>query len=147
MLEAFFANQFAVFAAILLASFGGYIAWRNNLKSRQALAAAAFRTSILAAVADVPDASEHWGNEFLASLQSRLSTMGLAIATFAPFLNPISRRRFLQEWQTMRKHSEETLPKVLSAAEIHYGGAPAALQAKREFHAQVKDLLSHAQQT
>ena len=148
MLESFNANPFTVLGAVLLAAFAGYIAWRNNFKTRQANAAAAFRASVHAAIADVPEAAKHWDNNLLANLQSRLSALGLAVLAFAPFLNPVSRRGFLQKWGAMKAHCAKDIPQALSAAEVLYGGGtPVALAAKQAFHAHAKDLLSYAQQT
>lgn len=45
MIEAFFLNPYAVLGAVLLAAFGGFIAWRNNHANRVAVASAAFRAA------------------------------------------------------------------------------------------------------
>ena len=50
MVETFISNLYSILGALALACIGGYIAWRNNFKSRRAAACAAFRSSVLAAL-------------------------------------------------------------------------------------------------
>ena len=46
MIEAFLTNLYAIIGALLLASFVGYVQWRNNFKVRRAAACATFRAAL-----------------------------------------------------------------------------------------------------
>jgi sugar phosphate isomerase/epimerase len=113
-----------------------------------ALAAAKFREAVEASVAPVPPASKHWDNKLLSVLQSIVSKVGLAVAEFKPFLRPSDQARLDAEWCSFKKHCEERIPQSLSVEEVLYGGgAPVAQEAKEQFHAHIRALLAHAQQT
>ena len=121
---------------------------RREAAARLAAVAAKFRATIESLVVQVPPSAKHWDNKLLSGLQSMVSSIGIAVAEFSPFLQHSDRKRFQAEWLSFARHCEQGIPQSLSAHEILYGGGtPVALGSKEKFHAHVQALLSYAQQT
>lgn len=66
--------------ALALASVGGYIAWRNNFKSRRATACAAFRSFVLAALEGLYPVPSSWPKDTSQNFRLLLPS----IALFSP---------------------------------------------------------------
>lgn len=148
MLEAFISNPYGVIGAVLLACFVAYLTWRNGRKTREAKAAATFRTSVHNAFSAIPPAEAYWSIETTNIIASACITLNPAVSEFALFLPRRHRERFFQEWRKLRVHCEGELPNALSPAERLYGRGPSAVNAAKErFQSHVQSLLSFARQT
>ena len=90
MIEAFFANPHSVLGAILLASFAGFVAWRNNHASRVAVASAAFRTAFNDALLRLTASREATSIIIFQSHNNHLA----AIFAFRPYVAWYRRRSF-----------------------------------------------------
>lgn len=102
MIEAFFANPYAVIGAVLLACFGGYVAYRANRKGRIAEAAATFRAAIDPSVFSTPR-----GHQLHGVLIKVFPKHREAAKEFRRHLGPIARLRFDRAWRAYHGGSEE----------------------------------------
>lgn len=108
MIEAFFSSPYSILGAILLASFAGYIAWRNGHKARIAVAAATFRAAIDPTVFYSFNGSVALhGHVLHAALIQTFPAHMAAAHEFRRYLNPIERWRFSRAWKAYHGGSEE----------------------------------------
>lgn len=139
--------------AVAAISLGGiYLAHlfskRRESITRHAAACSKFRAAVLSAVSGIPAATVHWDNQILSSLPTMCTTIGLAVDEFRPFVTGDRLAGLDNEWDALKQHCEDQIPKALSAAELMYGGgSPVAKSAKEQLHAHVKNLLSLAKET
>lgn len=90
MIEAFFSNPYAVLGSILLASFVGFIAWRNNHASRVAVASATFRAAFNDALLRLTASQEATSIIIFQNHNGHLA----AILAFRPYVAWYRRRSF-----------------------------------------------------
>ena len=146
------AERWAVGLLALLV-IGGTAQWlnhswanRRNTIERDRDASADFRAAIHLAIATVPTAAKHWGNDTVAAIPRVCQDIGSAVALLAPHLGS-NRRSFEAEWSILKHHCERTIPNALSAANILYyasSGGPNPARAKEKFHTHVTNLLTFA---
>ncbi len=132
----------AIFGAILLACFGGFIAYRNNRLSRLAAAASAFRASF----ADILSSLRNEREDAHQLLETAFKQHESAVVEFARFLGPIKRKRFLEEWKAYYCHESANILFL-----EQYSGAGSS-SGKREMRRnlaikRIEQLLSYAKQT
>lgn len=142
MIEAFFFNPYAVLGAILLASFAGFIAWRNNRASRVAVASAAFRTAFADALLRLSASREATSIIIYQNHNGHLS----AIITFQPYVVWYRRGSF------ERAAKEYSLQANIQQAKgpleaLAFDFTPEAQAQRAALLASVQKLLSHASST
>jgi len=121
--------------------------WRES-SSRHAAACSKFRATVLDAVSEIPVAPEHWSNAVLSTIPGVCKTIEVAVREFRPFLRKERAIHLDAEWNALKEHCEEKIPKALSPAELMYGGGSAvARKAKEQVHAHIQNLLSLAAET
>jgi hypothetical protein len=105
MIEYFLANPYVVFGSILIACFVGYIAWRNNVKSRRADACSKFRASVLSALDGFYPIPVNWPKDLHSTdqkLRAVFPHLQTAVAEFRYFVPVMKRRGFDRAWFVYR---------------------------------------------
>jgi hypothetical protein len=97
MIEFIIAHIYAVSGSILLACFVGYINWRNNLKSRQAAIASAFRAAFAPELTALSSPTRT--KTVRGILVSGFTRHNEAAITFRQTLCWFNRRGFDKAWQ------------------------------------------------
>ncbi len=90
MIDAFVSNPYAALGAVLLASFVGFVGWRNNRATRVAAASATFRTAFADALLRLRASSEATYTIVFQNHDGHL----LAINAFLPYVAWYRRRSF-----------------------------------------------------
>ena len=105
LLDLIFEYRFGIFGGILVASFGAHLVWRNNRKSRYAIACGKFRADVLSSLIGLYPSPTSWPVEKISiinELKKRLPMLQAAVAEFRPqvpfwerWLFDIAWRRYL----------------------------------------------------
>ena len=145
MIEAFFTNLYAVFAAVLLACFVGYVAWRNNFKSRRAAACNAFRSAVLAELGAIYPTPAAWPADITTFLRSAFPKLQAAVITFKPFVPWWHRAAFEHAWFIYRLGADSR--EIDKQVYHQYMGFNDNPNYKEKFRENVNRLLSFANET
>ena len=147
-------ENFATLATVLLtAAVGAYFLWRNNFKTRRANACAAFRSSVFTELGSIYPNPAPWPNNIDTFLRVRFVALQTAVENFRPFVPWWSRYCFDRAWFRYRC---ATGRKIDTQCYLHYFDsydpftstqAEASANVKALFHANVKRLLSYAEET
>ena len=142
MIEAFFSNPYAIIGAVLLTSFGGFVAWRNNRANRVALAAATFREAFGDAqlrLAASPDTSS------TIIFQNHNGHLA-AIVAFRPYVARYRRRSF--ERASKEYSLQANIQKAKGPLEgLVFEGMTEAQAQRAALLASIEKLVSHASAT
>lgn len=142
MAEAFLSNSYAVLGAVLLASFAGFIAWRNNRASRVAIASAAFRTAFADALLRLTASHNATSTIIFQNHDGHLA----AIIAFRPYVTWYRRRSF--ESSGKEYSLQANIQKAKGPIEaLAFDFTPEAQAQRAALLASVKQLLSHASAT
>ena len=147
MLDLIVNNFLAIAAAVLVAAFAGYVAWRNGRKSRYATACGNFRTSVLRALDGLHPRHASWPRDDFAIdpiLREAFPALQAAVAEFRPFVPWWQRRAFDRAW--FRYHCS-TGRTVDAQGYHHYMAISNQPDPKATFHENVSRLLSFAEGT
>jgi len=147
MLERIVDNFWAITAAVLVAAFAGYVAWRNGHKSRYAAACATFRASVLRALEGLHPHHAKWpqnSNGIDPMLRAAFPALQTAVAEFRPFVPFWQRRAFDRAWH---QYHCSTGRDIDAQAYHHYMAFSDKPDPKVTFHANVSRLLSFASAT
>lgn len=144
MIEYFLANPYTVLGPVLLASFVGYITWRNNYKSRRAAACLAFRSAILAELGSIYPNAASWPSNIDAFLRSHFAALQTAVENFRPFVPWWQRWLYDRAWFRYRC---ATGRKIDVQCYHHYMGFNDCPDYKETFKNNVHSLLSFANET
>jgi hypothetical protein len=79
MIEVFFSSLYSIIGAILLASFVGYVSWRNNFKVRRANACAVFRSAVLSELGLIHPKPAVWPENIDVLLRSHFTALQIAV--------------------------------------------------------------------
>jgi hypothetical protein len=152
MFDAINLNMDGIFGAVLLASFVGWVAWRNGHKVRKANACAAFRSVLLSELSPIYPAATAWPENIDAFLESKFLNLQTAVWNFRPFLSPFDKWRFDRAWKMFYCTNRDINP-----PQQHYGAyrgsysegshAEATSKAQALFHANVGRLLDFSDET
>ena len=91
-------NPWVVLGPVLLAAFGGYVAYRNNFKSRRAAACASFRANVTNALSGLYPLAATWPANPERQLQAAFPHLQAAVAQFRPFVPWWRRRAYDRSW-------------------------------------------------
>lgn len=138
MLDALSNSFYTIAGAILLASFGGYIAWRNARKTRVAAACAEFRRAFEQELRVFEFEPQIDGHALHGLLANALPKHRAAVREFRQYLNPLRRFRFDRAWRRFHGGSEVS-PNFLP---YYFGEQHRSLLIRR-----VKALLAFADDT
>lgn len=142
MIEAFFSNPYAILGAVLLASFAGFIAWRNNHANRVAVASAAFRTAFNDALLRLTSSRDATSIIIFQNHNGHLA----AIFAFQPYVAWYRRRSF--ERAAKDYSLQANIQKGKGPLEaLAFDFTPEAQAQRAALLASVKKLLSHASAT
>lgn len=144
MIEAFLSNPYPVLGAVLLASFVGYVNWRNGLKVRRATACAIFRAAVLNELGSIYPNPSAWPENIDAFLRSKFVALQAAVENFRPFFPWWRRRLFDRAWFHYRC---ATGREVDTQCYHHYMAFGSNQGYKAIFHSNVYRLLSFANET
>lgn len=144
MIDALFENLYAVVGTRLLAAFVGYVAWRNNFKSRRAAACAAFRALILAELSSIYPNISFWPPNIDDYLRSRFAVLQTAVESFRPFVPWWRRWFFDRAWFRYRCATGRKIDVQCYHHYMAFSGQP---DPKVTFHANVSRLLKFANET
>ncbi len=157
MIEAFFSNIYAILGTVLLACFGGYIAWRNGHKARIAIACITFRSDVLGALSGLYPIPVNWpdsGGAVNHMLAAAFPALQRAVAEFRDVLPRRKRRGFDKAWHAYRAGSDN----ASATQQGHYyqymgyhepgtSDASGHTKSKGLFHTNVQNLLNFANET
>jgi len=149
MLERLSENPWPVFGAIALASFVGYVAWRNNFKIRRAQASQSFRSVILCKLAGLYPIPTNWPTSIDSHLRQIFPELQRAVAEFRPYVPWHARRSFDAAWFVYRLGRDgREIDKQLYHQYMGFTspGRP-VIDPKETFRANVDKLLSFARET
>ena len=142
MIEAFFTNPYAILGAVLLAAFGGFVAWRNNRASRVADASAAFRTAFADALLRLSASHEATSIIIFQNHNGHLA----AIIAFRPYVAWYRRGGF--ERAGKEYSLQANIQKAKGPLEgLAFDFMPEAQAQRAALLASVEKLLSHASAT
>ena len=142
MIEAFFSNPYPVLATILLASFVGFIAWRNNRANRVAAASAAFRAAFNDALLRLTASREATSIIIFQNHNGHLS----AILAFQPYV--VWYRRCGFERAAKEYSLQANIQKAKGPLEaLAFDFVPEAQAQRAALLSAVKKLLSYASET
>lgn len=142
MIEAFFSNPYAVLGSVLLASFVGFIAWRNNHANRVAVASAEFRAAFNDALLRLTASREATSIIIFQNHNAHLA----AIFAFQPYVAWYNRRSF--ESAGKEYSLQANIQKAKGPLEaLAFDFTPEAQAQRTALLASVKKLLSHASST
>ena len=144
MIEQFLENPYQILGAVLLASFVGYVTWRNNFKNRRAAACATFRSAVLKELGSVYPNVVSWPENIDGFLRSRFSALQAAVENFRPFVPWWRRWLFDRAWFRYRC---ATGRKIDVQCYHHYMGFNDNPNYKEAFKNNVLRLLSFANET
>ena len=144
--------------AILLASFVGYIAWRNNFKVRRANACIAFRSAVLAELGSIYPNPANWPGDIDKFLRSKFAALQTSVENFRPFVPWWKRWLFDHAWRIYRLGEDgrdidiqyywQYRPHVVDGVENgRYHKYDNTLTFKENFKKNVASLLSFANET
>ena len=91
-MEMIFNNIYSILGAVALASFGGYITYRNNMKNRTAEAAIKCRNRILVELEGLYPVTQHWDQSIFSRLKQSIIKIGSIATEFRHFV-PFYRKR------------------------------------------------------
>jgi hypothetical protein len=114
--------------------------------ARKAAAAAAFRSAINSAIANVPAVDEHWGSDIDTTMRELRRAVSIAVADFKPYLSIRGQVLFETAFQKFRVQIENGIPHALNTGMIIYGAPDGARNAKQEVFTYLNELLAYAQQ-
>jgi len=137
-------NFWAIAAAVLVAAFGGYVAWRNGQKSRHATACGNFRASVLRALDGLHPHHAKWpkdGQAIAPILRAAFPALQAAVAEFRPFIPFWRRHAFDRAWH---QYHCSTGRDIDAQVYHHYMAISDQPDPKATFHANVSRLLSFA---
>ena len=142
MIEAFFSNPYAVLGAVLLTSFAGFVAWRNNRANRVAIASTAFRAAFNDALLRLTASREATSIIIFQNHNGHLA----AIFAFQPYVTWYRRRSFesaAKEYslQANIQNAKEPLEALV------FDFTPEAQAQRATLLSAVKKLLNHASET
>ncbi len=142
MIEAFFSNPYAILGAILLASFVGFVTWRNNRVSRVAVASAAFRAEFNDALLRLTSSRDATSTIIFQNHNGHLA----AIFAFLPYVAWYSRRSF--DCAAKEYSLQANIQKAKEPIEaLVFDGTKEAQAQRAALLTAVKKLLSHASAT
>ena len=144
MIQAILTNPYSIFIPFLLASFVGYVTYRNNRKVRYANACAAFRAAVLAKFPGVYPIPTTWPANPNAFFRSVFSDLQVAFQQFRPFVPLYKRWLFDRAWF---KYRCATGRKIDLQCYHHYMDFSNQPDPKIVFRQNVDRLLSFAKQT
>lgn len=125
-----------------MACFGGYIAWRNNVKSRRAEACSIFRSAVLAELGSIyPNATAWPAADIDTFLRARFTALQTAVENFRPFVPWWRRYFFDRAWFHYRC---STGRKIDVQCYHHYRDFSGPTNPQLTFQANVRRLLSFA---
>lgn len=142
MIEAFFSNPYSVLGAILLASFAGFVAWRNNHANRVAVASSAFRAAFNDALLRLTASREATSIIIFQNHNDHLA----AIFAFQPYV-PWYRRRSFE--RAAKEYSlQANIQKAKGPLEaLAFDFTPEAQAQRAALLSSVQKLLRHASET
>ncbi len=147
MVDLIVSNFWAIAAAVLVAAFAGFVAWRNGHKARYATACGNFRAFVLHTLNGLHPHHAGWPRDDMAIdplLKSAFPALQAAVAEFRPFVPWWRKRAFDRAW--FRYHCS-TGRSVDAQVYHHYMAFSGQPDPKATFHANVSRLLSFANAT
>lgn len=102
MLDSLLENPWIAAAPIMLAALVGYIAYRNNYKSRRATAGDQFRAAVTNALTGLYPLPAKWPENPERELRAAFPSMQAAVAQYRPYVRPWQRRAYDRAWLTYR---------------------------------------------
>ena len=144
MIEVFFSSLYSIIGAILLASFVGYVSWRNNFKVRRANACAVFRSAVLSELGLIYPKPAVWPENIDVFLRSHFTALQIAVENFRPFVPWWNRYSFERAWFRYRCSTGRKVDVQCYHHYMAFGDNP---NYKAIFYANVSFLLSFANET
>ena len=144
MIKVIFDNIYSIVGTILLASFIGYITYRNNRKNRIAEASIVFRRKVLAELEGLYPATQHWPENIYPRFSSSIVKIENIATEFRYFIPFYRKRAFDTALKDYRDYCNKTTWDEMFAYNL-WPDFPEKMESPRsQFERIVKHLMSFA---